>query len=106
MLTALGPKEAGMQMIGCDLHARQQTMAMLAAKTGMVVEKILVHQASNVWNLPEVPIWEVAAGLGILDGYSTVNSRMLFCHAATATTPVFPDRRKLWRRGGDCNLRC
>jgi transposase len=39
-----------MQIIGCDLHTRQQTMAMLDTKTGELVEKILVHEASNVRN--------------------------------------------------------
>jgi hypothetical protein len=28
-LTVLGPKEAEMRIIGCDLHARQQTVTML-----------------------------------------------------------------------------
>ena len=39
-----------MQIIGCDLHTRQQTMAMLDTKTGELVEQILVHEASNVRN--------------------------------------------------------
>jgi hypothetical protein len=33
MLTALGSKEAEMRMIGCDLHAAQQTIAMLDCAT-------------------------------------------------------------------------
>jgi hypothetical protein len=37
-LTALGPKEAEMQIIGCDLHTRQQALAMLDTETGEVVE--------------------------------------------------------------------
>jgi transposase len=37
-----------MRIIGCDLHTRQQTIAMLDTTTGEVVEKILVHEASNV----------------------------------------------------------
>jgi hypothetical protein len=36
-LTVLGPKEAEMRIIGCDLHARQQAVAMLDKKTGEVV---------------------------------------------------------------------
>src|SRR6058998_1179785 len=39
-----------MQIIGCDLHTRQQTLAMLDTTTGEVVEKVLVHEASNVRN--------------------------------------------------------
>ena len=49
-LTALGPKEAEMQIIGCDLHTRQQTLAILDTQTGELVEKVLVHEASNVRN--------------------------------------------------------
>jgi transposase len=37
-----------MQIIGCDLHARQQTVAMLDTITGEVVEKTLLHEGSNV----------------------------------------------------------
>jgi hypothetical protein len=32
--TVLGSKEAEMRIIGCDLHARQQTLAMLDPTTG------------------------------------------------------------------------
>src|SRR6185436_16083005 len=48
MLTALGSKEAEMKMIGCDLHAAQQTIAMLDCETGEVVEKTLKHEAGAV----------------------------------------------------------
>ena len=37
-----------MQMIGCDLHARQQTIAMLDTRTGEVVEKTLTHEDNKV----------------------------------------------------------
>jgi transposase len=47
-LTALGPKEAEMRIIGCDLYARQQTVAVLDTATGEVVEKTLMHEASKV----------------------------------------------------------
>ena len=36
-LTELGPKEAEMRIIGYDLHARQQTVAMLDTTTREVV---------------------------------------------------------------------
>jgi hypothetical protein len=42
-LTVLGPKEAEMVIIGCDLHARQQTLAMLDTTAGEVVEVTLKH---------------------------------------------------------------
>jgi len=37
-----------MQIIGCDLHARQQTITMLNVDTGELVEKTLKHEAEEV----------------------------------------------------------
>jgi transposase len=37
-----------MRIIGCDLHARQQTMAMLDTTTGEVVKTSLTHEGNNV----------------------------------------------------------
>ena len=37
-----------MKIIGCDLHAAQQTIAMLDRETGEVVEKTLKHQGEEV----------------------------------------------------------
>jgi transposase len=47
-LTVLGPKEAEMRIIGCDLHARQQAVAMLDSATGEVVTMTLKHEGNNV----------------------------------------------------------
>jgi hypothetical protein len=47
-LTVLGPKEAEMRIIGCDLHARQQSSAMLDTATGEVVSLTLMHEGNNV----------------------------------------------------------
>jgi hypothetical protein len=47
-LTVLGAKEAEMRIIGCDLHARQQTLAMLDTTTGEVVKKTLTHEGDTV----------------------------------------------------------
>ena len=47
-LTELGSKEAEMKIIGCDLYARQQTIAMLDSDTGELEEKILEHQGEIV----------------------------------------------------------
>ena len=47
-LTVLGPKEAEMRIIGCDLHARQQTLAMLDNTTGEIVNLTLTHEGDNV----------------------------------------------------------
>ena len=37
-----------MRIIGCDLHARQQTIAMLDTTTGEVVKTTLTHEGNNV----------------------------------------------------------
>ena len=37
-----------MQIIGCDLHARQQTIAMLDTDTGEFVEKTLEHDGEEL----------------------------------------------------------
>ena len=37
-----------MKIIGCDLHARQQTIAMLDSDTGELEEKTLEHQGETV----------------------------------------------------------
>ena len=46
-----------MKIIGCDLHARQQTLAMLDTTTGEVEKKTLQHEGSKVRefysNLPQ-----------------------------------------------------
>ena len=47
-LTGLGPKEAEVKIIGCDLHARQQTLAMLDTTTGEVVKLTLTLEGNHV----------------------------------------------------------
>ena len=37
-----------MRIIGCDLHARQQTLAMLDTETGEVVNRTLMHEGAEV----------------------------------------------------------
>jgi hypothetical protein len=37
-----------MRIIGCDLHARQQTLAMLDTTTGEVANLTLMHEGNNV----------------------------------------------------------
>jgi transposase len=37
-----------MRIIGCDLHARQQTIAMLDSDTGELEEKTLEHEGETV----------------------------------------------------------
>src|SRR5262249_1824054 len=37
-----------MRIIGCDLHARQQTLAMLDTETGEVVNRTLMHEGKQV----------------------------------------------------------
>jgi len=40
-----------MRIIGCDLHARQQTLAMLDTTTGEVVNRTLMHEGDEVREL-------------------------------------------------------
>src|SRR6201981_2569065 len=42
----LGTKEAEMKIVGCDLHARQQTIAMVDTETGEFVERTLSHEGN------------------------------------------------------------
>src|SRR5215471_8100489 len=37
-----------MRIIGCDLHARQQTLAMLDTETGEIVNRTLMHEGNQV----------------------------------------------------------
>jgi hypothetical protein len=37
-----------MRTIGCDLHAAQQSIAMLDCETGEIVEKTLTHEPETV----------------------------------------------------------
>ncbi len=37
-----------MRIIGCDLHARQQTLAMLETTTGEMVNLTVMHEGNNV----------------------------------------------------------
>ena len=37
-----------MRLIGCDLHASQQSIAMLDRDTGEIVEKTLTHEGEAV----------------------------------------------------------
>ena len=48
-LTELGPKEAEMRII-CDLHARQQTLAMLDSTTGEVLNGINKSVGTSLWH--------------------------------------------------------
>jgi hypothetical protein len=47
----LGTKEAEMKIVGCDLHARQQTIAMVDTETGEFSEKTLAHEGGMVREL-------------------------------------------------------
>jgi hypothetical protein len=55
--TVLGSKEAEMRIIGCDLHARQQTLAMLDTATGEIVNQTLAHEATACGSfIPRFPV--------------------------------------------------
>jgi hypothetical protein len=48
ILTVLESKEAEMRIIGCDLHASQQAIAMLDRDTGETAEVTLKHAGDTV----------------------------------------------------------
>jgi hypothetical protein len=37
-----------MKIVGCDLHAKQQTIALVDTETGELLEKILLHEGNAV----------------------------------------------------------
>jgi|SRR5947207_5530446 len=37
-----------MKIVGCDLHARQQSIAMLDTETGELTEKVIRHEGNSV----------------------------------------------------------
>jgi uncharacterized alpha/beta hydrolase family protein len=41
-------EEAEMKIVGCDLHARQQSIAMVDSETGEFTEKLLKHEGNAV----------------------------------------------------------
>ena len=44
-----------MRIIGCDLHARQQAVAMLDTTTGEVVNLFLMHEGNQVREFYSLP---------------------------------------------------
>jgi hypothetical protein len=51
-----------MKIIGCDLHARQQTIAMLDSDTGELEEKTLEHQGETVREFYFRTVWSDSGG--------------------------------------------
>ncbi len=68
-----------MQIIGCDLHARQQTLAMLDTGTGEVVNRTLTHE-----------------GNGVREFYSTLPGPVRVGIEATGSMKWFLHRWKSW----------
>jgi hypothetical protein len=52
-----------MQIIGCDLHARQQTLAMLDTGTGEVVNRTLTHEGNSVREFYSALLGPVRVGI-------------------------------------------
>ncbi len=52
-----------MKIIGVDLHARQQTIAMLDTDTGELVEKTLEHAGDEVWKFYSTLSGQVVVGI-------------------------------------------
>ena len=51
-----------MKIIGCDLHARQQTIAMLDSDTGELEEKTLEHEGETVREVSFRTAWSDSGG--------------------------------------------
>jgi hypothetical protein len=51
-----------MQIIGVDLHTRQQTIAMLDVETGEIVEKTLPHEGDSVREFYSIPRLDESSG--------------------------------------------
>src|SRR5216684_2561232 len=68
-----------MKIIGCDLHARQQTIAMLDSDTGELEEKTLEHQGETVREF-----------------YSTLRGPILVGIEATGSMQWFLELMKSW----------
>ena len=52
-----------MQIIGCDLHARRETLAMLDTMTGEVVNRTLMHEGKEVREFYSEPPRPVLVGI-------------------------------------------
>lgn len=52
-----------MRIIGCDLHARQQTLAMLDTETGEIVNLTLEHEDNCVREFYSKLPWPVLVGI-------------------------------------------
>jgi len=61
-----------MRIVGCDLHARQQTLAMLDNTTGEVVTMTLKHEGNNVrefYSTLARPVWVGIAATGSMQWF-------------------------------------
>ena len=105
-----------MKIIGCDLHARQQTIAMLDTDTGEMEEKTLEHEGDTVrefYSALSGPIlvgieatgsmqWflELMEELGIecRVGQGNTLLRYLWCEAAMHAVERDPELKRFYRR--------
>jgi hypothetical protein len=53
-----------MQIIGCGLHARRQTLAMMDTGTGEVVNRTLTHEGNRVREFHSTLPGPVRVGIG------------------------------------------
>ena len=66
-----------MKIIGCDLHAAQQTIAMLDPETGEIVEQTLKHEAGTVRE------FYAALPAPVVVGLEATGSMGGFCNCST-----------------------
>ncbi len=92
-LTVLGPKEAEMRIIGCDLHARQQTVAMLDTTMGEAVKMTLTHEGNNVREFHSTLPGPVRVGI---EATGTMPNTMQKRYARSTQSQVQATGQRFW----------
>jgi hypothetical protein len=61
-----------MKIVGCDLHAGQQSIAMMDSATGELTEKVLKHEGNAVrefYGSLQGPVWWASKPPGRCSGF-------------------------------------
>ena len=77
-----------MRIIGCDLHARQQSVAMIDTETGEVVNRTLMHEGN------EVREFYAQLPQPVLVGIEAIGPMQWFFGSAGAVGNRMPGRRR------------
>jgi hypothetical protein len=83
-----------MRIIGCDLHARQQTLAMLNTETGEMVNLTLIHEGNQVrefYSELAHPVLVASKPPDRCSGFYTIAVGSFECLAASSTATIPPE---------------